>query len=97
MDTRDRIRRHIKQIESTFAAGDLATPERVHGERPPGAATMARLEGDISYKSETRPAGARLRLRTASAEALSAIHEYLRYRIRERRSIGTLASVHSVH
>lgn len=80
------IRAHVREIERLFASGDFAKPEFIHGEMPPGATRMAELKGEIDYKYKEAPAGATLVIESANAEAVAAVHEYLRYQIKEHRT-----------
>ena len=80
------IRAHLQELERSFAAGDFQKPLMTHGEVPPGVPTMQRLKGAIAYRYEELPAGGRVRIATADAEALAAVHEFLRYQITEHKT-----------
>jgi hypothetical protein len=69
-----------------FAAGDFEAPLLIHAETPPGVAVMKRLRGQIRYEFEPTERGGRVRIRTENSEALVAIHEFLRYQIRDHRT-----------
>jgi hypothetical protein len=84
--SRDAVRRHLQQIATAFAEGDFEKPLMTHGEEPPGVPTMKRLRTLIRYKYEELPAGGRVVATTRSANALRAIHEFLRYQIAEHKT-----------
>jgi hypothetical protein len=52
----------------------------------PGAATMSRLKTAIRYRYEETTRGGRIAITTANADAVAAIHEFLRYQITEHRT-----------
>lgn len=85
-DSRERIRAHFRHIAQKFAAGDFTAPMLIHAQEPPGVPVMKRLAAEIRYDYEQTERGARLRLKTSNAEALSAIHEFLRFQIRDHRT-----------
>lgn len=64
-----------------FAAGDFQIPMLVHGRVPPGVDVMKRFKEQIRYSFENIPDGGRVRIRTENPEALSAIHNFLRFQI----------------
>jgi hypothetical protein len=80
---RDAIRAHLQQIAKAFAAGDFATPLATHGELPPGADAMKERRSAIVYSYEKTPDGGRVRIATKDPSARAAVHEFLRYQIRE--------------
>ena len=84
--TRDAVRHHLQQIATAFAEGDFEKPLMTHGEEPPGVATMKRLRTLITYTYEELPAGGRVVSTTRSANALRAIHEFLKYQIAEHKT-----------
>jgi len=81
--TRDQIRAHLQEIAQAFAAGDFEKPLMTHGEVPPGVSGMQRHKGDITYAFEGNERGGRVQITTSNADALNAIHDFLRYQIRE--------------
>jgi hypothetical protein len=80
---RDRIRTHLKEIAAEFAAADFGEPLLTHGEVPPGVSTMQARTRTLTFTYEDRPDGGMVRIATADAEARRAVHEFLRYQIRE--------------
>ena len=77
------IRKHFHGIAAAFAAGDFQIPMTVHDTLPPGANAMKRLHEKIHYTYEEMPTGARVVIKTDDSSALDAIHDFLRYQIRE--------------
>ena len=82
-ESRDQIQGHLGHIAKMFAAGDFKAPMLVHSATPPGTATMTRLKTDIRYTYETSPLGAQIVIATANKEALAAIHEFLKFQIKD--------------
>jgi hypothetical protein len=83
---RERIRQHLAHIARLFAAGDFDTPMLVHARTPPGVPTMSRLKAEIVYAFEETESGARIRVKTRNAEALAAVHEFLRFQIEDHQT-----------
>jgi len=86
------IRDHLKEQAKRFAAGDFAAPQHTHGQMPPGVDTMARLRSKIRYEFQSTEGGGRLRITTADAQALAAVHDFLRFQI-EDHATGDKTSV----
>ncbi|MGC2529323.1 MAG: hypothetical protein WA639_16355 [Candidatus Acidiferrum sp.] len=84
--TRNEIRMHFGHIAKMFAAGDFSAPMLIHAQNPPGAETMKRLRNTIQYKLENTERGARIRMTTKNAEALAAVHEFLRFQIKDHQT-----------
>jgi hypothetical protein len=83
---RERIRQHLAHVARMFAAGDFDTPMLVHARTPPGVPTMSRLKAEIVYAFEETESGARIRVKTKNAEALAAVHEFLRFQIEDHQT-----------
>jgi hypothetical protein len=83
---RQAIRVHLRQIAEAFARGDFDAPFATHGEVPPGVPTLKRLKSAVTYMFEETPGGGRVRILSEDMEALSAIHEFLKYQIREHQT-----------
>jgi hypothetical protein len=82
-ESRDQIRKHLGHIAGMFAEGNFKAPMLIHEQVPPGVPVMQRLKAEIKYDYEETERGARVRIRTADAEALSAVHEFLRFQIKD--------------
>jgi hypothetical protein len=81
--SRDQIRQHLAHIAKMFADGNFNTPMFIHATVPPGAETMKRLKSEIAYSFEKTEQGGRVKIETANAEALTAVHEFLRFQIED--------------
>lgn len=88
--SREQIRTHLSHIAKMFKEGNFSAPMLVHGEEPAGVATMKRLMADITYTFEAVDRGARVRINTANAEAIDAIHGFMRYQIKDHQTGDTL-------
>jgi len=77
------IRDHLKQQAKKFAAGDFGAPQHTHGQVPPGVETMTRLRSKIQYEFQSTERGGRLRITTADAQALAAVHQFPRFQIED--------------
>lgn len=71
------IRAHLRLIQHAFQAGDFLTPAFVHMQTMPGTAVMAKKRDLIAYSYRDLPRGGELVMKTADAEALAAIHEFM--------------------
>lgn len=77
------IRKHFEHISHAFQAGDFAIPMFVHDQTPPGVPTMTKLKDKIQYKYKELEGGARVSITSGNAEAVEAIHQFLRFQIQE--------------
>jgi hypothetical protein len=80
------IRGHLTHIAQMFRDGDFTAPMLIHAKNPPGADVMTRLKDEISYRLESLPSGSRIRITTAHAAALEAVHAFLRFQITDHRT-----------
>jgi len=81
--SRDQIQTHLSHIAKMFAEGDFKTPMLVHSVTPPGTKAMTRLKSQIRYAYESSPDGGRVVMETGDKTALAAIHEFLRFQIKD--------------
>jgi len=81
--SRDQIRQHLRHIAKMFGEGNFSAPMLIHEQNPPGADVMKRLKAKIKYEFSESPQGAFIRISTDDADALKAIHEFLRFQITE--------------
>lgn len=84
--SRAAIRMHLQHIARMFSEGNFDAPMFIHAQTPPGVPTMQRLKSEIEYVFEQTERGARVRIKTGSAQALAAIHEFLRFQINEHQT-----------
>ncbi len=80
---RTAIRTHLAEIAGEFSRGIFDKPLATHAEVPPGVAAMTRLKNEIVVRYEDSPRGGRVTIRTSNDDARRAIHEFLRYQIKE--------------
>jgi hypothetical protein len=85
-ESRDAIRMHLSHIAAMFADGDFEAPMLIHEQVPPGVPVMKRLKAEIRYALEPSDRGGRVVIATKNREAVDAIHEFLRFQIREHRT-----------
>ena len=85
-ESRDQIRSHLAQVAEAFSRGDFAMPKEIHDRVMPGVPEMARLKDAISYRYEEMDRGARVRITTADAVALEAVHSFLHAQIQDHRT-----------
>lgn len=85
-ELRDQVIGHLREIREQFSRGDFRAPLGVHGERPPGVAVLERYARDVTYTFEPGELGGRVLIATENKQALTAIHEFLRYQIREHQT-----------
>ena len=84
--SKDEIQMHLHHIAHSFKSGDFNIPMFVHDQTPPGVATMTKLKDQIHYKYESAENGGRVVLLSANAEAVAAIHEFLKFQITEHKT-----------
>lgn len=84
--SRDAIRGHFTHITKMFTEGDFNAPMLIHQQNPPGTATMTRLKEQIRYTLEETPRGGRIRITTQNAETLHAVHQFLKFQIKDHQT-----------
>jgi hypothetical protein len=84
--SREASRRHMQKIAGMFAQGNFSLPMFIHDTVPPGVEAMKRLKHQIVYKAENTAKGAQVRILTGNPEALAAVHEFLRFQIKDHRT-----------
>jgi hypothetical protein len=67
----------------------------VHDQTPPGVPAMKESRAEILYSFEPLPTGGRVRIKTTNPDALKAIHDFLRFQIKDHQTgdttdIGTM-------
>ena len=82
----EQIRMHLKHIAKMFADGNFNAPMLIHDQTPPGVPVMQELKGEIKYNYEEIDRGAAVRISTDNPTALKAIHEFLRFQIKEHKT-----------
>jgi hypothetical protein len=84
--SRDAIRQHLDHIASLFKQGDFNVPMFIHDQTPPGVSTMKRLKDQITYDTQLTPKGAEVKIASSNAEAVSAIHQFLKFQIEDHQT-----------
>ena len=87
--SRDAIRQHLDHIATLFKQGDFDIPMFIHAQTPPGASTMKRLKDEITYETQATAKGAEVKIASANAEAVSAIHQFLKFQIKDHQTGDT--------
>jgi len=81
---RDGIRAHLPHIAAMFGSGDFDAPMLVHDTRNvPGIDVLAARRDRVTYRYRETPNGGRVDIVTTDPAALAAVHDFLRYQIRE--------------
>jgi hypothetical protein len=83
---RDRIQAHLSRIANDFARGAFGTPMLIHDRTPPGVPALQRLRERVRYEFAATERGGRVDITTTDAEALAAVHEFLRFQIEDHRT-----------
>ena len=73
------IRIHMRDIATSFRAGDFTKPFQVHAQVVPGTAVMTAQRAAIEYDVVDRPRGGEVRIRSTDPAAVAAIHEFLAF------------------
>lgn len=82
-ESTEQIRKHLGHIAKMFADGNFKAPMLIHARTPPGVPVMERLKAEIRYDYDESERGARVSIKTGNAEALAAVHEFLRFQIKD--------------
>jgi hypothetical protein len=85
-EARSAIRKHLAEIAIQFSRADFSKPLMVHGEKPAGVDQLTQFGSAINYTFEPSDLGGRVKIVATSADALKAVHDFLRYQIREHRT-----------
>jgi hypothetical protein len=85
-ENRDKIRKHLAEIAGQFKNGIFTTPFAIHGQIPPGVPEMDKLKSEIQYTYEETEKGAQVRISTNNPQALTAIHNFLKFQIVEHQT-----------
>ncbi len=82
------IRLHMRDIATSFRAGDFTKPFQVHAQVVPGTAVMQARRSAITYDVVDRPRGGEVRLRSNDPVAIAAIHEFLAFQRTSHHAAG---------
>ena len=92
--SRNAIRQHLEHIATLFKQGDFDLPMFIHAQTPPGVPTMQRLKSDITYEALPTAKGAEVKISSKNQEAVSAIHQFLAFQIKDHRTGDTTEVSH---
>jgi hypothetical protein len=77
--SKEEIQMHLYHITQAFKSGDFNIPMFVHDQTPRGVDTMTKLKDQIHYKYESAANGGRVVISSANTEAVTVIHEFLKF------------------
>lgn len=83
VESRDAIRSHLPHIASMFGSGNFDAPMLVHAADVPGTDELAKRKERIRYTYVETPRGGRVDIVTRDEKALAALHQFLRFQIRD--------------
>src|SRR5579864_6292504 len=84
---RDAIRSHLPHIAMMFGMGDFDAPMMVHDTKNvPGITVLTDRKDLVKYAYVETPTGGRVDIVTADKRALAALHEFLKYQIKEHQT-----------
>ena len=81
-----KIKKHLAEIAQAFKNGIFTTPLAVHGQVPPGVSIMEQLKDKIQYTYQETEKGAMVRISTDNPQALAAIHDFLKFQIKDHQT-----------
>ncbi|HEY5028721.1 MAG TPA: hypothetical protein VIK39_09965 [Candidatus Angelobacter sp.] len=84
--SKDEIQMHLRHIAQAFQSGEFNIPMFVHDQTPPGVAVMKKLKAQIHYRYEAAENGGRVVISSGNADAVNAIHEFLKFQITEHQT-----------
>jgi hypothetical protein len=82
----DQIRTHLRHIASLFADGDFSVPMFVHDTTPPGVGVMKERRAQMAFRYDDINKGGKVVIQTDDAAARDALHDFLRFQIREHKT-----------
>jgi hypothetical protein len=85
-DSQEQIAMHLRHIAQAFQSGEFDIPMFVHDQTPPGVGVMTKLKERIHYAYEPVEKGGRVVITSNDAEALRAIHDFLKFQITEHQT-----------
>ena len=86
VESSKQIRMHLTHIAQMFAEGNFNAPMLIHDQTPDGVPVMQELKSEIKYSFEEIDRGAAVRISTKNPIALKAIHDFLRFQIKEHKT-----------
>jgi hypothetical protein len=89
-ESRDAIRQHLPHIAVMFGKGNFEAPMLVHATEVPGTAELSKRKDRIEYRYVETASGGRIDMVTNDDTALKALHEFLRFQIRDHGTGDTM-------
>lgn len=87
VQNRDAIRSHLPHIAMMFGEGNFDSPMLVHDSKNvPGTGAMTARRDAIKYQYVETPNGGRVDIVTTDADALAAIHAFLKFQIADHKT-----------
>ncbi|HJR61305.1 MAG TPA: hypothetical protein VJ813_17975 [Vicinamibacterales bacterium] len=81
------IRRHLTHIAGAFGKGDFDLPALVHDTKAvPGVEAMKKHAAALTFAFEPLDRGGQVRITAATPEAVAAVHEFLRFQIKDHKT-----------
>lgn len=85
-ESREAIRGHLSHIATLFSKGNFDIPILIHNRVPDGVSVMKELKQSIIYKYENIERGGKVILVSQNTDAVKAIHEFLRFQIKDHKT-----------
>ena len=85
-ESRDQIRGHLRHITMMFSEGNFEVPMLIHDQTPPGTEVMKQLKNEIGYEFSETERGASIKISTTNVQAIKAVHQFLKFQIREHKT-----------
>ena len=82
----DQIRTHLRHISVAFADGDFSLPMFIHDTQPPGINVMKERKAQMTFRYEDIDKGGRVIIQTNDTAAREALHDFLKFQIREHKT-----------
>jgi hypothetical protein len=87
----EQIRMHLRHIATAFADGDFSLPMFIHDTAPPGVTVMKERKAQMTFRYEDVDKGGKVVIQTVDAAARDALHDFLKFQIREHTTGDPLA------
>jgi hypothetical protein len=86
-ENRDAIRSHLPHLARMFGEGNFDAPMLVHDSKNvPGTKVLSARKGLITYRYIETDNGGRVDILTTDREALTAVHEFLKFQIADHKT-----------
>jgi hypothetical protein len=85
-ESREEIRTHLDHIAQMFHNGNFNAPMLIHARTPPGVPIMKKLRDQIQYQVEQSPVGAQVHISSTNPQAITAIHDFLKFQIEDHQT-----------